>query len=133
MLRYGPDRLLINTATAMRGRLRKLENSARFTQVLKQHIDVHGPGKPFKKFKGYIPMVHGAPNTFTLINKKEHARRRRLLAPGLSDTALKSYESAILARIGLFCDSLLGVNGDTKSSRSQNVSEWCNTSTRFLK
>jgi cytochrome P450 len=77
---------------------------------------------PFKKFQGYNVMVHGAPNTFTLIDKAEHARRRRLLGPAFASTAFVAHEKAILGRIDTFCQALLR---ETLSEAPPNLSEWC--------
>lgn len=42
-------------------------------------------------------MVHrGSPNTFTLIDRSEHERKRRIVSQGFSDAALRSYEGKIL-------------------------------------
>ncbi|RYP78185.1 hypothetical protein DL771_000662 [Monosporascus sp. 5C6A] len=52
------------------------------------------------------PEVHRAPNTFTIRGGKAHARRRRIMAQGLSDKALRGYERRIMMHVNKFCQSL---------------------------
>ena len=52
-------------------------------------------------------MVHRVPNTFTEINRAVHERKRRIVAHGFSDAALRSYEPRILECISQFEDVLL--------------------------
>lgn len=121
-VRYCPDRLLVNTATGMR--------------------EIYANGKNVSKSRGYDAMIHRAPNTLTLRNKREHARRRRVMSQGLSDAALRSYQDIILGHVEKFINCLRdggnshdfpdGVqSASTLDVASQNwsparkMSDWC--------
>lgn len=78
-VRYAPDKLNINNAAALK--------------------DIYSGAKNFKKSPNYRVLRHGAANTFTMIDKKEHARRRRIISQGLSDAALREHEPTLLSHI----------------------------------
>jgi cytochrome P450 len=73
-------------------------------------------------------MVHRMPSTFTLLDKKEHARKRRVLSQGVSDAAVRSFEQSILSHVEKFC-SKIASSADTDEglgwSVPQNMSTWC--------
>jgi cytochrome P450 len=48
-------------------------------------------------------MVHRVPSTFTLLDKKEHAWKRRILSQGFSESAIRSFEPQLLTQIAKFC------------------------------
>jgi cytochrome P450 len=70
------------------------------------HIDIYGHGKNFKKAQRYAAMVHRAPNTLTVIDKKKHGKKRRVISQGFSDAALKGHELVILEQIKHLCTQL---------------------------
>ncbi|EAW11678.1 cytochrome P450 [Aspergillus clavatus NRRL 1] len=78
-VRYGPNSLLVNTATGLH--------------------DIYGHGKNFRKAQRYAAMVHRAPNTLTVIDKKKHGKKRRVISQGFSDAALKNHEVVINEQI----------------------------------
>lgn len=78
-VRYAPQRLNINNTQALR--------------------DVYSGSKNFAKSGNYRVLRHGAANTLTMINKAEHARRRRIISQGVSDAALRAHEPTIMAHI----------------------------------
>ncbi|KAF2031176.1 cytochrome P450 3A31 [Setomelanomma holmii] len=104
-VRYGPNKLLINTAEALH--------------------DIHGTSsavKPrFQKAKAYIPLIHRSPNTLTILGGKDHGRRRRLMAQGVSEKAQRGYEDRLLTHIQAFCNALY-VNG---KGQHRDMSQWC--------
>ena len=51
-------------------------------------------------------MVHRAPNTLTVIDKKKHGKKRRVISQAFSDNTLKSYESVILEQVQHLCNAL---------------------------
>lgn len=73
-------------------------------------------------------MMHRVPNTITLRDRKEHGRRRRILAFGFSDQAIKSYEGKIRAIVKRFCTALSppsveeGPYGGWSATR--NLADW---------
>jgi cytochrome P450 len=64
--------------------------------------DIYRDGKDFAKPPEYRLLRHQAANTFTMINKKEHARRRRIIAPIVSDGAMRRLEPVMLIHIKKF-------------------------------
>jgi hypothetical protein len=73
-------------------------------------------------------MVHRAPNTLTLIDKKQHGRKRRIIGQGFGDTALRGFEGTIMGHVRKFCDALAKDLPDGKSgkwSSPQNMGKWC--------
>ncbi|KAL2850217.1 cytochrome P450 [Aspergillus pseudoustus] len=119
-VRYAPDRLLINTAEALR--------------------DIYASDKTVTKSSAYeAVMPRSVANTMTLRNKKEHARRRRILAVGFSDQAIRSYEGKARVIVQRFCAALSPladapvngyvVNGEQEQqqwSAPRNLAPWCN-------
>ena len=58
-------------------------------------------------------MVHRAPNTLTVIDKKKHGKKRRIISQGFSDFALKKHEIVILEQVQHLCTQLrMGLNGE---------------------
>ncbi|KAK6527432.1 hypothetical protein TWF694_004421 [Orbilia ellipsospora] len=56
---------------------------------------------------------NGLPNTFSIIDKAHHSKRRRIFAYGFSEAALKSYEKVIQGHIDKFCQ-VLTKNADSE-------------------
>ena|SRR5438045_1380020 len=96
-------------------------------------VDIYSNGKPVRKSKGYEAMIHRAPNTLTMRDRNEAARRRRVMAQGLSDSALRQYEKAIIEHAKKFCDCI-GTDNERelmymcdceKWSPARNMANWC--------
>ncbi|KAI8282818.1 isoamyl alcohol oxidase [Colletotrichum sp. SAR11_57] len=100
VVRYSPSRLLINSSTAARG------------------ISSHGAN--VIKSKAYQALVHSAPNTLTIRNREDHARRRRILSLAFSDAQLRAYEAILLRHIDTLC---LNLSDNAKSQASSSGSE----------
>ncbi|KAG9238185.1 benzoate 4-monooxygenase cytochrome P450 [Amylocarpus encephaloides] len=112
-VRYGPDRMLINTATGLK--------------------DIYGLNKNVMKSQGYNAMIHRVPSVLTIRNKKEHSDRRRLIGEGLSDSAIRKYEPVILKHIDELVD-VVAPNGEEEREQkrgqtwsvSRNMAKLCN-------
>ena len=111
-VRYAPNRLLINSPSAAK------------------NIYTYSPD--FQKSQVYTVMVHRAPNTLTHIDKKGHGRKRRIVAQGLSDAAVRSYEPTIIHHISKMCD-IWAQNGKPEKedmgklwSTPLNIARWAN-------
>ncbi|KAH8724220.1 cytochrome P450 [Phaeosphaeriaceae sp. PMI808] len=104
-VRYGPNKLLLNTAQALH--------------------DIHGTtsftNSKFQKASAYIPLIHRSPNTLTILGGKDHGRRRRLMAQGVSEKAQKGYEDRVLTHIQKFCNALY----TTGNGQQKDMSQWC--------
>ncbi|KAL4883331.1 cytochrome P450 [Aspergillus karnatakaensis] len=105
-VRYAPDRLLINTAEAVR--------------------DIYANEKAVTKSSAYeAVMPRSVANTMTLRDKKEHARRRRVLGVGFSDSAIRSYEPKVKVIVDRLCNVLAPGEGQ-EWSEGRNLAPWCN-------
>lgn len=116
-VRYAPDRLLVNTAEAVR--------------------DIYGHRSNVQKSKTYEALVHRAPNILTTRDRRQHGRKRRVMSQALSDNSIATYEPAILEQVDKFVavftnlspasgDVGEGGDGNKKGwSTPLNVSKWC--------
>ncbi|CAI6312040.1 unnamed protein product [Periconia digitata] len=114
-VRYGPNRLLINTREGFKG--------------------INGHGKNVSKSKGHlkISLVPGVHPTLTTMDDKEHGRLRRLHNQGLSDAHIRTIDSE-LSRLALLFASNLGKTedifdssleaGENQWSAPKNLAEW---------
>ncbi|WYZ36342.1 hypothetical protein EsH8_XII_000092 [Colletotrichum jinshuiense] len=100
IVRYSPSRLLINSSLAAK------------------EISSHGAN--VIKSKAYNALVHSAPNTLTIRNRRDHARRRRILSLAFSDAQLRAYEGILLGHIETLCSNL-GENADRNKPGSEGV------------
>jgi len=98
--------------------------------------DIYAYSKNFQKSKVYNAMVHRAPNTLTLIDKKGHGRKRRIISQGFSDSALRGYEPVIMNHVEKLCTQLSNASqvsgkefdslpGTGNWSSAQNMAKWC--------
>lgn len=72
-------------------------------------------------------MVHNTPSTFTILDNKEHAWKKRILSQKLSDTAIRSFEPKIVELIDRFCEALRPKPSEQDNPWSEpfNMSHWC--------
>ncbi|KAI1300937.1 cytochrome P450 [Xylaria venustula] len=85
-VRYSPNRIVINTPEALR--------------------DIYGHAARVRKYDGYNMLASQAPNLFTLSDKTQHGRRRRVISQAFSESSLRIFEPIILSRIHRFCAKL---------------------------
>ena len=89
--------------------------------------EIYSGEKSVMKSRAYEAMMHRVPNTITLRDRTEHGRRRRILGPGFSDQAIKSYEGKIRVIVGRFCAALKpSAEEETGEgwSASRNIARW---------
>lgn len=89
-VRYGPNALLFNTVEGLKD------------------IYSNSAASNFIKGQAYAPMIHRAPNTLTIRGGKDHTRRRRIMAQGVSERAQRGYEGRVMRHIEEFCDVAMG-------------------------
>lgn len=70
--------------------------------------------------------INGNSNTHTIMDKKQHALKRRLLAHAFSETALKAAEEYALSRIRLFCEFVSPTKEGSKDgwSEAKDMGHW---------
>lgn len=109
-VRYGPNAILFNNSNGLK--------------------DIYWGSTTSKFIKGhaYAPMIHRAPNTLTIRGGKEHARRRRVVAQGVSEKAQRGYEGRVMRHIEEFCDIAMGSGnkqtGTEEWSEPMDMAKW---------
>ncbi|EFQ30339.1 cytochrome P450 [Colletotrichum graminicola M1.001] len=109
IVRFGPNSLSFNSAASLK--------------------DIYGFRTNVRKAEFYNAFVHPAPNTHNARDKDVHARKRRVLAHGFSDSAMKEMERYILANVRCFTAELGrgDAAADSKGwSAPKNMTDWCN-------
>ncbi|KAG6364817.1 hypothetical protein INS49_006421 [Diaporthe citri] len=118
-VRYAPNRLNVNTVSALRS--------------------IYAEGKPYTKSKNYTALLHQAANSLTVLDRKDHGRRRRVIQAGLADSTVRDFYPDMFAIINRFCDRLLqtaeeeasdnstcGNLGQSDWTNPRNMADWCN-------
>jgi cytochrome P450 len=98
VVRYAPNRVLINSAEAVR--------------------DIYSHKSNVVKSQTYDALVHRAPNILTLRDKRQHGRRRRVMSQALSDASITASQDDILQQVTKFVSSL------ARLPRAHDNSEW---------
>ena len=88
MVRYGPDKISINSNVAL--------------------SDIYGFKSNVRKAQFYsaFPATKGSWSTHSAIDKNLHARKRRVLSQGFSDAAMKGLQPHILSVLRTFTDAV---------------------------
>ncbi|POR32440.1 Putative benzoate 4-monooxygenase cytochrome p450 [Tolypocladium paradoxum] len=117
LVRYAPNRLLINTEPGLKG--------------------IYGHGKNVRKSKSYlrISLVPGVHPTLGTIDNQKHAKLRRILNQGLSDSHIRALDSELNDIAAIFAKGLgetqdrFQISGgiDTADgwSSPKNMAHWC--------
>ena len=84
--------------------------------------DIYGVGHNVEKGELYkaATKLSGTMSTFSSIDKSVHAKKRRILAPAFTETALATMQTYMLDQINIFIDTLSG------SEPGMDMSLWCN-------
>ena len=105
IVRYTPNRLIFNTAEAMRGNAPSPFDSS---YLLKTLADIYGQGRNTQKSSGYAPHPYfpAVFNTHNCIDKEMHGRKRRIVSQGFSAAAIHSSEPMIINHVEKLCSAL---------------------------
>lgn len=88
IVRYGPSRILVNDVHGMK--------------------EIYGYNANFAKGKAYEVMrFNPVESVFNVTDTQMHRRRRRLVAQGFSEAALRASEDCVLRHVDLFVGGLL--------------------------
>lgn len=111
IVRYGPSRVSINTATALH--------------------DIYNHKANVQKSSYYSIFSHyfKAPSVLTALTAKEHGRKRRIVGQGLSDSAIQAMEDHVLKNVRSFCEKLtckdtFGIKGVIPSEEKKFLTGW---------
>ncbi|KAK1590716.1 putative cytochrome P450 [Colletotrichum navitas] len=116
VVRYGPNRLLINTEAGLKG--------------------IYGHGKNVRKAKSYhrVSLVKGVEATQSVVDKTKHGKLRRILNQGLSDSHIRTIDTQMTDIACLLTSSLGSVKDrfgpDTGEPSggwtcAKNMAHWC--------
>lgn len=123
-VRYGPSRLLFDTAEGLQGSdltLKSLHSlSSRLTYCV---LDIYNHRSNVIKAANYETLVHRAPNTLTQRDKKLHGTKRRVISQGFSDNALRVFEAPVTAQILKFSALLGGTKNDDGTENEHLVQD----------
>ncbi|KAI0170438.1 cytochrome P450 [Pestalotiopsis sp. NC0098] len=97
-MRYGPNRLIFNSATALR--------------------DIYQNPRTTKSHLYLFSTNNGVPFIFNTLDRSGHARKRKIIGPALSDRSMRMFEPVLSSQIDVFLKHLL-----TSGSKPVDVSE----------
>ena len=120
VVRYTPNRLVFNTAEAVRG---DTLFPTHFTLSTEALADIYGQGRNTQKSSGYAPHPYfpAVFNTHNCIDKEIHGRKRRIVSQGFSATTIKSSEPMIIHHVQTLCNALMK---SIPARHGQSESEW---------
>lgn len=99
IVRYGPNRILVNDVQGMK--------------------EIYGYSANFVKGKAYETLrITPVASVFNTTDKNAHRRKRRLVAQGFSEAALRESEGCVLKHVDRFVNILL--DGDHKEGEGKN-------------
>jgi hypothetical protein len=109
-VRYGPNKLLVNTANGVQ--------------------DIYGHKSNVKKAQFYSQFHRGLlPSALSAYDKDDHVPRRKALNPSFSEAALKNYDRTIARHADIFIDKMVDENrvltGSSDWSVGRNMALWC--------
>ncbi len=128
-MRCSPDRLVFNTAEALRGEDSEM---AAHLFLMSSSTDIYGLGKNTQKSKNYATHPSASQvNIHNCIDKEAHGRKRRIIGQSFAAAAITSYEPVIINHIRNLCEALLAtaeidwplINEDSWSL-PQDIASW---------
>lgn len=125
-VRYSPNYLLFDTTEACKG-LSMQFCFVRAFPLTDVFPDIYGHNKNLRKSAPYLAMTHNTPSTFTIVSKKEHAWKKRILSQKFSDSAIRSYEPDLLKLVDRFCDALCPKSSEKSAIDQLICSTVCST------
>ncbi|KAK4502726.1 hypothetical protein PRZ48_006152 [Zasmidium cellare] len=122
VVRYGPNRLLFNSRESLEGECPK--------QVLQSIADfgspeIYGHHRNFFKGRAYDAMrIQPVPSVFNAASNELHSQRRKIVAQGFSDQAVKASEPKILKQIDAYRRVLFPDEGESSWSEPRELTSW---------
>ncbi|KAL4786596.1 isotrichodermin C-15 hydroxylase [Aspergillus varians] len=105
VIRYGPDKLVFSSPTAMR--------------------DIYSVGSNVTKDPAYAVLGKDRLNLFSLVDKKEHLKRRKQVTSSFSIANIKTFERNIQVYVQRFLDALSPHAPGSSWGPAIDVSDWC--------
>ncbi|GAB1194984.1 hypothetical protein APSETT444_004236 [Aspergillus pseudonomiae] len=109
VVRFGPNRLLFRTSTALKGKqVLILTLAIRQSQTLSRATDIYGFGQNIRKSAAYHQFpTKFAYSTHNAVDKNMHRRKRKLVNQAFTKNALKIWETSQLQQIRIMCNELI--------------------------
>ena len=104
VVRYGPNRISINTAAG----LREIYGFKANTQKSSSFYNV------------FAHFFH-SDSTLTIVDRAVHGRKRRVMSQALSAPMVKAMEDHILKHVNIFCNCVIG---RTDGSETKATTDW---------
>jgi len=94
------------------------------TSMLLTLVDIYGHGKNITKSKAYLALrpPENTPSVLTSWDRIEHGRKRRAVAHGFTEMAVRGYEPIIKEKIELLCQQLL--NPAEEAVKNEGSDQW---------
>ncbi|KAK5988283.1 Cytochrome P450 monooxygenase AKT7 [Cladobotryum mycophilum] len=109
IVRYAPDFVLFDTPSAIK--------------------DIYGTKSNTWKHHNFATLSPKSVNLFTAHDKKEHAKRRRLVGPSFSDNNMQRFEKNLIHHCQTLCEQLYPSRERHERTDSwgpaMNMSDWC--------
>ncbi|KAI0876471.1 cytochrome P450 [Hypoxylon argillaceum] len=93
VLRHGPNKLVFNTATA----LKQIYQNARITKPVSYLANQAKPGSH---------------NTWNSLDRDMHRQKRKLMAPAVSERSMKTFEPIVIEQIDIFLRQIAACQGE---------------------
>lgn len=106
IVRYGPNRVSINTSSAL--------------HTIYNHKANVQKSSYYSIFSHYFK----APSVLTALTAREHGRKRRIVSQGLSDGAIQAMEAHVLKNVRKFCHRLTAEDIFEKKHCRTSTGEW---------
>lgn len=113
VLRAGPNKLLFNSATALRGKFLYDNASHPYCNSILIHpelhkIDIYNNNGLQKSFVyTLLPNATTYPNVFNIVDKQQHKRKRKLIRQAVSDRAMRLFEPTMIEQIDIMISLFL--------------------------
>ncbi|KIX09580.1 uncharacterized protein Z518_00660 [Rhinocladiella mackenziei CBS 650.93] len=121
----GDRHLVISSLHEKYGDVVRTEPNFLSFNCVKAIPEIYGPHAKFGKGTFYSrgpPEKQKVQNVASTVDKVVHGRKRRIISPALSDSALRSYEPLIISQIELFCSQIADPN--SFDGPYKNMSRW---------
>ncbi|KAH8892746.1 cytochrome P450 [Thozetella sp. PMI_491] len=96
VVRLAPNRLVFNTATALR--------------------DIYQNDQVTKAYTYTAIVRHKTGNTFSTIDNDEHRAKRKLIAPAISDRAMRAFEPTMIEQIDVYLRQMLELSRTSQAA-----------------
>jgi cytochrome P450 len=106
-MRYGPNRLIFNSAQALRGKDNASSLSIRASSRRSPCKDIYQNSKVTKSRLYLFSLNNGTPFLFNTLDRDLHLRKRKIISPALSDRSMRMFEPVLAHKVDIFLKQVL--------------------------